>query len=488
MKNFNLRSNRRGMSLAIALFFALMVSVTGGALLSMSTITRLKIVRSGEDIRLLIAAEAGIETVRGRFTLVAGVQDDWSALLPTANWNDVGGPMIINGITVQAQARPTGDASTPHARLRAIAYGAHTTRVVEYTIQAANFADYALYFGAPNTVGIGENFKMVGNFYSKGHVNLSNGDGIEFYGDVDTTGKVMNYTDYGYNFKKGFTEYAPEVTIPDSAWGMDPMRTAAQASGTLFYANTLSIELAGQQFIRTFEYHFQGSTSNYKKADYEVMTETLTIPDNSVIYIDSDKPPLGVDSYSMQATRANHAQNSDLGLSGVLSEKRVTIACEHDISITNNISYQSLLNNPGLRRFSQKKGEAALAFREMLGVLSAEDINFMTPDWTALAASAKVTNITGDTDHLTSQYCLDGVYMGVHSAKRGKNGNGSNKELWVCGGIINGNWPTTELSSNFDRRNYDTDYRLKQTTPPYFLKAYGETANMIMGTWRTYEQ
>ncbi|MCA8946704.1 MAG: hypothetical protein KDB29_10795, partial [Planctomycetes bacterium] len=58
---------------------------------------------------------------------------------------------------------------------------------------------------------------------------------------------------------------------------------------------------------------------------------------------------------------------------------------------------------------------------------------------------------------------------------------------WVCGGIINGDHPTTELSSNFDRRNYDTDYRLQKTTPPYFLKAYGEAANMIKGTWRTYE-
>ena len=487
MKTFNTRNTRRGMALGYALFFATIVAVAGGALLSMSSITQLKIVRAGEDVRLLIAAEAALESVRGRFRLVPGVQDDWSALMPSAGWNNVGGPMQINGIKVQAQAKPTGHASTTQARIRAIAYGANTTRVVEYTIQPANFADYALYFGAPNTVGIGENFKMVGNFYSKGHVNLSNGAGIEFYGNVDTTGKVMNYVDHAYNFKKGFTEYAPEVTIPASAYGLDPMRTAAQASGTLFYANTLSIQLSGQQFIRTFEYRSQGSSSNYKKSDYQVKTETLTIPDNSVIYVDSTKPPQGVDSYSSQATRANQAQNTDLSMWGVISQKRVTLACEYDISITNNVSYQALLSKPALRRFTEKKKEAALAYREMLGVLSAANINFMTPDWSALAAAAKVTNITGDTGHLTSQYSIDGVYMGVNSAKRGKNDSGTNKELWVCGGIINGNHPSTELSSNFDRRNYDTDYRLKQVTPPYFLKAYGESPNMIEGTWRTYE-
>ncbi|MCA8915693.1 MAG: hypothetical protein KDB90_09800 [Planctomycetes bacterium] len=487
----NNRKSRRGAILGVAIFLMALVTIAGGALLSMSAITRLNISRSGADVRLLIAAEAGIESVRGRFTLVPGVQDNWDNLIPTNNWNNVGGMMVINGISVQAQAMPTGLAGATQARIRAIAYGSGKSRVVEYVIQPANFADYALYFGSPNTVGIGDNFKMVGNFYSKGHVNLSNGSGIEFFGNVDTTGKVMNYSDYAYNFKKGFTEYAPDVTIPPAAYGLDVMRNAAAATNTLFYGNTLSIQLIGQQFKRTYEYRYTGTGYNYKHNEYQTKSETLNIPDNSVIYIDSSSPPAGVDSYSGSGNRANQAAFGSVDLWGVLSYSRVTVAAEVDVQVTDNISYQSLLSQPDYRRFTQKKKGGALAYREMLGVVSANDVNFMTANWSALPSSAKVTDNAGltppDTGHEYYQYSLDGVYMGVKKARRGNNASGNNKELWVCGGIINGDHPTTELSSNFDRRNYDTDYRLQTTTPPYFLKAYGESANMIVGTWRTYE-
>ena len=484
------RYANKGYMLATAMFFMALVVVCGGVLLSMSTINRIAQVQRGEDVRLLIAAEAGLETIRGRFTLIAGVQDDWSTLVPGPGWKNIGGKLTINGIAVQPQGRPSGDPSTPHARIRAIATGSGKSRVVEYTVQAANFADYALYFGSNNTVGIGDYFKMVGNYYSKGHVNLANRTGIEFFGNVDTTGKVMNYSDYAYNFKKGFTEYAPNITIPPSAYGLDIMRGAAEASGTLFYSNTLSITLSGEQFLRTYEYRYKGTGSNYKHKDYVTLTETLDIPDNSVIYIDSSKAPTGVDSYSGQNNRANQASNGVVGLEGVLSWKRVTIACEHNIDITNNVSYQSLLDNPNYRRFTEKKSHQATSFREMLGVIAGENVYFQTPDWDDLPWSAKVTNdgsrTPPDVGHQYYQYSLDGVYMGVDSAKRGKNASLYNKELWLCGGIINGNHPTTELSGSFERRNYDTDYRLQKTTPPYFLKAYGESANMIVGTWRTY--
>ncbi|MCA8911365.1 MAG: hypothetical protein KDB82_06650 [Planctomycetes bacterium] len=479
------------MTLGVVIAFAALIAVAGGALLSISAINRMQMVKRSNGVRLLIAAEAGIETVRGRFTLVAGVQDDWSALLPSSDWNNIDGPLTINGIKVQCQAKPTGDSSTPKAKIRAIAYGVDQTRVVEYTIQAANFADYALYFGAPNTVGIGDNFKMVGNFYSKGHINLENGSGIEFFGDVDSMGKVMNYPNAAYNFKKGFTEYAPEVNIPPAAYGMDVMRAAAASSGTLFYANTLSIELQGDKFVRTYQYRYKGTSNNYKWKEYQTLTETLDIPDNSVIYIDDDDAPAGVDSWGTSNGSSNNANNGSLDLWGVLDYARVTVACEHDINITDNVSYQTLLDHPDYRRFTQKKKAGALGYREMLGVLADGDINFMTPDWSPLPWYSRVEDNASldppDTGHQYYQYSLDGVYMGTDKARRGKNGSSWYKELWVCGGIINGQYPTTELAGVFDRRNYDTDYRLKSTTPPYFLKAYGESANMVVGTWRTYE-
>jgi hypothetical protein len=66
-------------------------------------------------------------------------------------------------------------------------------------------------------------------------------------------------------------------------------------------------------------------------------------------------------------------------------------------------------------------------------------------------------------------------------------GSASGKERWVNGGTILRASSNTMLSSNFDRRNYDTDYRLQFTTPPYFLRAYGVTPLQVTGTWLTYE-
>ncbi|MCB9933250.1 MAG: hypothetical protein H6841_07510 [Planctomycetes bacterium] len=483
--------SRRGSVLEAALLLFVVISVAGIALLSMSTITRLGMVRSSYDVRLLIAAEAGLEAMRGRFTLVPGVQEDWSALLPTNGWNDIGGPMTINGLQVQVQAMPMGYPGLTHARIRGIATGAFDrNRVVEYKIQAANFADYALFFGSNNTTFIGSYFKCVGNFYSKGSINLSNQPGIEFFGDVDTSEKVLNYVDYVYNFKKGFTEYAPVVTIPPEAYGLAPMRAAAEASGTLFYANTISIELVDQHFVRTFEYRFTGTGTNYNPNHYELRTELLEIPDNSVIYIDSGLAPQGVDSWGLTAQTANKASHGELDVWGVLDYKRVTIACEHDVRVTRNVSYRTLLDNPNLRRFTEKTSEQALGYREMLGVLSNHDITFETILWAPLPDYADVTDDPSrdppDIGHHANQYSLDGVYMGVNKAARGAVGPATSRELWVCGGIINGDYPSTALASNFDRRNYDTDYRLQFTTPPYFMKAYGESANIVVGTWRTY--
>jgi len=483
--------SRRAAALGAALFFFVLVSIAGTALLGMSVITRKNFVRNGEDVRLTIAAEAGLETRRGMFVLVSGVQDDWSKVLPSTGWNKIGNDLNVNGIRVSVEAQAVGYPGTLQARMRSSAFGATRTRVVEYTIQAANFADYALYFGSTSTVGIGANFKMVGNFYSKGSIDLGKSAGIEFFSRVETSQKILNAPDRAYNFKKGSLEYVPEIEIPSSAYGMGPMRTAAAASSTLFYANTRSIELVGKKFRRTFEYRTKGTGTTYKSSEYETRNELVDIPDNSVVYIDNSTAPDGVDTYKSASNTANKAAASTVDMWGVLDTQRVTLACESDIRVINNVSYQSLLSNPNLRRFSVKDSAAALNYREMLGVLSAKDVIFETASWSALPTASKVTDSTAytpaDVGHEKYQYSLDGVFMGVNQAARGGTNSPSDRELWVCGGIINGNYSTTALSSNFDRRNYDTDYRLRLNTPPYFLRAYGASPTYVAGTWRTFE-
>lgn len=475
----------------MAMIFFVVVTVAGSSLLSVSLIHRTTLIRSSADVRLMIAAEAGLESRRGMFALIAGVQETWTGLMPTSGWNVVGSDMSINGVTVRVEGRPIGTAETLQANLRATAFGSDRRRVVQYNIRAASFADYALYFGANNTVPVGQDFKMVGNYYSRGSLDLQNNSGVEFFGRVETVGAVLNAPNPVYNFKRGFDDYANAVTIPPSAYGLDPMRAAAAASGTLFYSNTISIQLSGQNFIRTYQRRNSGTGTTYTANQYSTLTQTLPIPDNGVIYVDSDRPPAGVDTYSTASNATNRYQVTQLNMWGVIDTRRVTLACENNIHVTNNVSYQTLLNNPNMRRFTEKQNQSSLNHREMLGVLSAGSIQLDSASWTALPSGSRVTDNAAlnppDTGHLTNQYSLDGCFMGVNSVDVGSGGTASGRELWVNGGLILGSSNNTELSGAFARRNYDTDYRLQATTPPYFLRAYGVTPLQVTGTWLSYE-
>ncbi len=128
----------------VAMAFVLAVSLAGITMLSLAYVHQVQMDHKARAVRLMAAAEAAIETKRGRFTLIAGVQEDWSTLLPTSGWNNIDGPFQLNGAAVQVQAMPIGGASVPAARIRAIATMGITNRVVEYNIRVANFSEFAL--------------------------------------------------------------------------------------------------------------------------------------------------------------------------------------------------------------------------------------------------------------------------------------------------------------------------------------------------------
>lgn len=472
--------------MATSLLFMVLIAVAGTSLLSISLIHQLDMARGGVDVRLLIAAEAALESKRGQFILVAGVQEDWTELLPTTGWNDIGPKFTVNGIVVQVQGMPLSQTRFPIARLRGLAYGQDRTKAVEYTIRASSFADYALYFGAGSGVNIEEYTKIYGPYYSKGDINLNNGPGIEFFGHVETSGKVQGIVDAVYNFKQGYLDYVPVIDLPPVGPSMTLMRNAALASGTFFYANTISIELAGTQFVRRYRYRTGPGSNDYVLAP----PQTLDIPDNSVIYISNATCPAGVDSFDPGIL--NSFSSPAVSTWGLLDTRRVTIACEHDIYVTNDVMYGTLLLNPDLRRYSNKESAAALNFREMLGVVSQANVFFeKTVDWTPLPPTSMVTDNAGldppDTGHLPKQYALDGVFMGFNKSERGSIGSSFNMELWVVGGIITGTQNSTFLKENFDRRNYATDNRIQLDPPPFFPRAYGGIPKPVPGSWRTYD-
>ncbi|MBK9973671.1 MAG: hypothetical protein IPP14_02745 [Planctomycetes bacterium] len=546
----NLRRNRKGGALAAAMLFMIMVTVAGTALLSMSLITRTTMVKNGIDVRLMIAAESGVETLRGRFTLIDGVQDDWS-WLSTASWTNVGTP-TINGTPVSVDALSIGGASVPTARVRASAAASGRTRFVEYVIRVASFSDYALFSGGAGTSFYGTNYKQVGNVYNNGIIQISPTTGVQFFGRTTTTMNVV-YGPEGvaYNFPQQLPlEWQPVVTVPP-LYNWTTLETVAgvvNAGNTHRYGeNTLWIEFLGTTYRRHFVRRNNTSAPTVAAAnanrptgtgwlntatgafvgaapvggvslnntDYSYATETIAIPDEGVIYVATGSSASNYgDELNNRDTAAGSAAAVDnlfvqtpinvadcrryngtnvpmLMVSGLLDSRRVTVVCEHLVTIKGNISYQALLNNPELRRFENKQSPAATGYKEMLGVMSMMDINPAVHWWAPVAAAYNVNNLGGEfvPPHYANQYHCDGVFLGLTNAMpHNPYGAQDLDEWWLCGGLIGAQGRAAAgLGNTFKRRNYDWDWRMQTTMPPYFLRAYNTSAVFVPGTWRTYE-
>jgi hypothetical protein len=484
------RTRRRGSILGTVMLFFVVVTIAGASLLAMSLISQESMIRSSVDVRLLIAAEAGIETVRGRFALVEGVQDHWEDLLPIKNdWNNIGGPMTINGLQVQAQAYEIGTPAVPRARLRAIATLRDRNRVVEYVIRIPSLSDYTIYSGAGNSINLDANFKVWGNFYAKADINLANRAGIEFYGEVTTSGRINNAPDPAYNFKLGYEENVPLVEFPPTARAMEQMRDAAVSTGRMHFGNTLGIRfLEGNLYERTYYRRVSSGTDARR-------TEILEVPDDSVIYVSRQNCPPGVDTDVAGQTPSNATGGErQLRVSGTLGKAgapeegaRVSLAYEYQVLVDGNMTYQSLLENPELRRIKNKKSDEALGYREMLGIVAQDVLYFYPRDWASLTVGNGAVPSYADEGepHLANQCTLDGVFLSLVSVNvTGSSPTG--RELWLNGGLLSGQQNPTYLSSHFDLRNYHTDYRLQYTMPPYFLRAYGDQVLIERGSWQTY--
>lgn len=601
---------KRGGALAAAMLFMLMVTIAGTALLSMSVITRRAIVRNGIDVRLMIACEAAVESVRGRFTLVQGVQENWNWLSSTTYTSL--GTITINGIGVEVSAKRYADPSVPRAQVRGRASASGRTRVVEYTLRVAAFSDYAVYIGEAGASNWGY-FKCVGNFYSRGSCNFG-ATGTQFFGNCWTSGvftKSGNADPDTYTYLEGKMENIPPITMPDDIANYAAIENGAKPpylpSDYVFYENTLEIQLMGTQFRRIFVRRTSNALANapvpswsggtiaptgypggatyglipstlltagsswlntagltnasdafargglniygapqaWNNATvsgtphsslrtpsgtvyYELAWETLDLPQNGVIYVKLGSPAAygssrdsltGTDMnrFTQQGTnlgdlvRNTPSSRSDSGrtpivlLSGQIQDRRTTICCDGlNVVLRDNVTYASLAANPNLRREANKNTAAATAIPEMLGVISRErwssqatksgtylgggDINMAYRYWNLLPAGQVVTNSGTDTGHNASQNALDGVYLGTRSC--GDNyyhAWAPSQEVWFCGGLIS--LYTTYYTENcWNFVHYDWDWRLTETTPPFFLSSYNVTAVFVPGTWRTWEE
>ncbi|MCC6572652.1 MAG: hypothetical protein IT462_02570 [Planctomycetes bacterium] len=606
-----LRSRKRGSAVAVAMSMFILVSAGGTAFLATNFQYNLQVASKGIDMRLYNAAEAGIETCRGQFTLIAGAQDDWSLLFdssnPTTVWKQVGSTLTINGASVVVSCKALTVGAVPKARLRSIATIAGRQRAVEQDIKIATFSDYALYYNKTSDLSLAANFTCWGPLMCRASINCNDNTGIQFnYGGVFTGGTVNNEGGSPYYWnpsqypKEGYS--VPEIN--PSTVSLAVPRTKAVTTNTLYYQNTFEIEFTGSTYIRRYwkrtstttgtinpppataaklpgesgypaspsssnddfelynnstgavlPAYVSGSGTRYPSSGsdihYIVATETVTIPDEGVIYLDSDSPsvegyisiggglyqgavdsdaqntnPAKVVNYYVQPimdTSSNGGDNDCLSggrriddasspldpgdsdfnyfpcvlVKGTISGgKRVTLAAEGNVIISNCIKYQSLLDTPEARRSTNKTGSSATSFSEMLGINSNSRIWLRTRWWDPLPTASEVNSISGDT-HYNNQFCMDGSYFGYDrvsiasgseagsTAPNSLGNSWSSTEYWVCGGLLNGGEQQSSMGS-FTRRNYDWDYRLATTTPPYFLRAYNLPAARLSFTWRTY--
>ncbi|CAG0977475.1 hypothetical protein PLCT2_01711 [Planctomycetaceae bacterium] len=545
------RHSRRGGILMVSVGFVVAVSLAGTILLSLSYMHQVDMQQKALAVRMMAAAEAGIESKRGRFTLVAGVQDDWATLLPTAGWNNVDAAMSINGLSVQVQASPTGSFSVPKARIRGVVTTAGRRLAVEYEIKVPQFSDYSVFSGSTAVYNPGVNYKSVGNHYSRGDIFIAAANtGVEFFGKTETSGVANTFGPEGgaYNYKQTpITNVAPR-TIDFSAVNFTVPRARAVTLNMLYKENTIAIHFNGNgTFTRTYVRRLNTAAANdnlyptsnawintgtgaiiganLTNSDYDVATETVTLAAESVIFIEEGAAGTGdrvggansnnyvqvlhqatnyTQGWATGATSVwSRQQRKVLLLSGTLGTgDRATVVSAGNIMtvVRDCIKYQYLLNNPSFRNANNKSSAGALAFTEMLGVISNTDINFAWEWWTALTAAQECPVAAGGGTSSVSlgqpgQHCIDGNFAAVNASCPGNIINGTGRDLWFCGGnggnaVINsgfGNIYSPGAFAGVGARHYDWDWRLNDTAPPYYLRTYNTSARFITGTWRSYE-
>lgn len=580
------RMTRRGSALAAALIFFVVVTIAGTALITISGYHQVQTVRNGLDVRLMIAAEAGIESVRGRFTVIPVIQEDWSALLPNPApaWNNVGN-FTINGISVDVDARSVGGPSVPTARVRSTATSGNRWRTVEYTIKVASFSDYCVFNSGSGGSTLGTNYKAVGNTYFGGNVSIPN-PGAQLWGSSYMVGFVSPAYGAGNNGTTGQPwnppptstahfpveppqQGQPAIPIPTWAAPWDALEAQAQSpTGHYWAENTIGIELIGTQYRRWYvrrksvgvtptgvdwlnlssaisvapNARFVNAAASITggvaapNEVYEIASQVYDIPNDSVIFVKTGSVTavgptvngaavtdalVGTNTWVQSTNWAanttpaaiTNGVGSDLDivqnngmpgqpyakvllLWGTLQGRRISIGCDHKVILADTIRYQALLDNPQWRAFhgdgvNGKQSMGALGFVEMLGVMSKQDCMLSPTWWRPIPAAQAATTQVGElipTPHFpNASFPMDGVFFSVYDTRPHRFRNQYlGQEFWGHGGLIAGGDYAAGMGNHFDRRNYDWDYRLAETTPPYFLRAYNASATFINGSWRTY--
>ncbi|MDC1142839.1 hypothetical protein OAU50_07080 [Planctomycetota bacterium] len=250
--------------MAAALFFMVVVTTAGAALLSSSTQNQLAIIERSVDVRLMIAVEAGVESVRGRFRLVEGIQDDWAWMAGATAASPYSlGTQSINGVTVNLTCWPLGSPSVPASTVRGWATASELTRYVEMDLKLATFSDFAMYLGESGQSHWGS-IELYGRFHSnsdahfhsaqtKFHLTPSFGmNGGSWAMPHNNTGRPASEEgpgDMNFNPHIQADVEIPENLVVYTAMRSQGLRTRTNTNDTsdnhTYYENTLEIQFTG---------------------------------------------------------------------------------------------------------------------------------------------------------------------------------------------------------------------------------------------------
>ena len=253
-----IRQTAKGGALAAALFFMIVVTTAGIALLGSSTRNQIAIIERSVDVRLMIAVESSVESVRGRFKLVENVQEDWSWMAgkTISNPYDLG-YVTINGISCHLQSWPIGDPSVPRCTVRGSASAAGITRFVEMDLKVPSFADYCMFSGGTRASDWGD-IEIFGRFHSNADSYFESVNTIfhlvPSFGKNSSTTWAAPFASMtgGYQSYMGFQPYVQnDVVMPSDVAVYSAIENAGKRSRTnsnstsddhVYFENTLEIQ------------------------------------------------------------------------------------------------------------------------------------------------------------------------------------------------------------------------------------------------------
>lgn len=239
MTHLPLDGRRPGLALALTIIIIVGLTIvsTGAVMVGMSSSLVRNYHSTSDDLGH--AADAALETSRALLNADR-------ALYPDSGYNmlEDDAPVLgldgqpIPGMTRSTYVAPVGIRSGQYGvfgTVLSVARGGPNTVIRRMEIVQESFAKFAYFTDVePSTIAFGGGDQLYGPVHSNDAIRIYNSRAT-FHGPVTTAGTIVD-DQYG-TFREGYTEYAPEIEMPEMA-DLEKLQIQAAAGGTAFTGST----------------------------------------------------------------------------------------------------------------------------------------------------------------------------------------------------------------------------------------------------------